>query len=490
MYSAKEPLQSTPRILRLEQMCIWPVRQGTQFMQGMCVSALTKSPGLTRRQALPDLDHRAGELVPHRLRDARADPALRPLVPLVDVDVGAADRRGRDLDQRLVRSDDRDRHLPQLRPFARGRLDDRPHLLRHTPPPASDAASRPHQSSVSPRFEPTGGSIGTGPPRGQGAGKTGPARAGAGSWRGEPSGLERAVAGRTRLVESRNLWSFLLGRRTLSGFSLASTALAQATAPEGDRPALYKPPADDSVAGQEPRVRSRPMKLTLVALILLVLAAAFVAPASGLTLGQFDDFEDGTTQNWTVGLLGAPHPAPPANIADGGPDGAGDNFLQLTSIGGGGPGSRLTALNLGQWAGDYIASGVQYLGMDLRNQGSTDLALRLLLSDPVAGPPGNAAFSTDAISLSAGGDWTRVYFAVDPSVFTALVGNAHDAFSGATELRIFHSASASYPPEPIAALLGVDNITALAAVPAVPEPSTWSLFAASVGMLALLRRRR
>ena len=39
----------------------------------------------------PDLDDGAGELVPERER--RVDPLLRPLVPLLDVQVGAADRR-------------------------------------------------------------------------------------------------------------------------------------------------------------------------------------------------------------------------------------------------------------------------------------------------------------------------------------------------------------------------------------------------------------
>ncbi|MBM3727132.1 MAG: hypothetical protein FJW40_17130 [Acidobacteria bacterium] len=47
------------------------------------------------------------------------------------------------------------------------------------------------------------------------------------------------------------------------------------------------------------------------------LFAAFAAQLPAVSVGQIDTFEDGTTQNWLVGLLGAPHPAPPANMAGG-----------------------------------------------------------------------------------------------------------------------------------------------------------------------------
>ena len=89
--------------------------------------------------------------------------------------------------------------------------------------------------------------------------------------------------------------------------------------------------------------------------------------ASGAVIGQVDNFEDGTTQGWVVGLLGAPSPAPPQNIPNGGPLGAGDNYLQLTSVGGSGAGNRLVVINLAQWAGNYTAAGVTFIGMDLRN---------------------------------------------------------------------------------------------------------------------------
>src|SRR5688500_14521637 len=79
-----------------------------------------------------------------------------------------------------------------------------------------------------------------------------------------------------------------------------------------------------------------------------VLIVAFLsAPnAWAVTLGQIDTFEDGTTQGWIGGLgIMGNHPTPPAN-ALGGLAGPNDNYLRLTSIGGGGPGGRLSVLNL------------------------------------------------------------------------------------------------------------------------------------------------
>lgn len=122
--------------------------------------------------------------------------------------------------------------------------------------------------------------------------------------------------------------------------------------------------------------------------------------ANALSLGQVDDFEDGTTQGWAVG---PPHPAPPANVASGGPAGAGDNYMQLTAIGGASAGSRLAAFNISQWSGDYLAAGITGFSIDLNNLGSTDLSLRLGISDGGS----NAAIS-GAVTLLAGSGWTNV----------------------------------------------------------------------------------
>jgi hypothetical protein len=207
--------------------------------------------------------------------------------------------------------------------------------------------------------------------------------------------------------------------------------------------------------------------------------------------GQIDDFEDGTTQGWVVGLLGGSHPAPPTNIPDGGPLGAGDNYLQLTAVGGAGAGSRMTVINVSQWNGDYIGAHVNAISMDLRNLGPSDLHLRLFVADPMAGPPLDGAVSTLSVNLPFGGAWTSVLFPLDPGELTAVYGDVTLALKNARELRIINSSTATFPGEPVVALLGVDNIKALSF--SVPETSSvLTIVFAAVGLMgfSLLSRNQ
>ena len=102
--------------------------------------------------------------------------------------------------------------------------------------------------------------------------------------------------------------------------------------------------------------------------LLLAGMLGFASAVSAMPiLGQVDSFEDGLTAGWSVGPgepVGAQHPAPPQNVATGGPGAAGDNYLQLTALGAPGPGSRLSAFNMDYWAGDYLSAGITALSMD------------------------------------------------------------------------------------------------------------------------------
>jgi hypothetical protein len=216
----------------------------------------------------------------------------------------------------------------------------------------------------------------------------------------------------------------------------------------------------------------------ILALIALTASTAWAAPIG------IDDFEDGTTAGWHVGDPAA-HPADPVNVSTGGPAGAGDAYLQLEALGGSGPGSRLSVLNLSQWTGDF--TGVPAIGMDVNNFGPDDLVLRLLFVNfPAApGPPTDVAWTLAPVIVPSGSGWNPVLFSLSaanlfaPPVFGTVAG----ALANVDELRIFHN------PDPffggpnvgapaVAATLGIDNI---GAVTAVPEPSSMLLMLAGLG---------
>lgn len=238
------------------------------------------------------------------------------------------------------------------------------------------------------------------------------------------------------------------------------------------------------------------------------LLVAFLLPIpmaldAQVDVGQQDTFEDGTTENWTVSLVpGMPfHPAPPANVSTGGPAGAGDAFLLLTSVGGSGgtgpqPGSRMTAVNfMNQWAGDYLSSGITHIAMDVRSLGVSTLFLRLMFEDPsLTAPPANVAFSSAPIVLPAGGPWTRITFPLyGPDGLVPGSGTVSQALANTTALRIYHSEDPGFPNpmfpvDPVVGQLGIDNITA---VSTVPEPGTGLLFGVgAMGILFYRRRKR
>lgn len=225
------------------------------------------------------------------------------------------------------------------------------------------------------------------------------------------------------------------------------------------------------------------MKLLIT--ILVAGCLAFPPAVSAIAVGQTDTFEDGTTQGWVVGLLGAMPPSPPANIADGGPQGMGDNFLKITSQGGGGPGSRLTVINVSQWTGNYTAAGITTIVMYLRNLGATDLDVRLSLSN------GTDSAVTDAVFLPTGGEWTQVTFAVTAAALTVTNGDVDTLLSDVSELRIFHNPDPTFPGPSIVAMLGIDGVTALS-IPAAPVlgGTAQILLIALLGTVALLGFRR
>jgi hypothetical protein len=210
----------------------------------------------------------------------------------------------------------------------------------------------------------------------------------------------------------------------------------------------------------------------------------FAGSARAIVVGQVDDFEDGTLQNWANG--GAPGVPPVLNINTGGPAGANDNFMQVTSDGSG-AGKFLTVFNRAQWLGDYVATGMTAIEMDLRNLGSVSLNIRLAFKNSSGlGAPGY--LSTTPFTLAAGSGWQHAIFLINPATMTA-VGSpaAFNTFfaGGFDEMRIINElGTTNLTGDVVTAQLGVDNIHA------IPEPNAALLTVAGLLVAIVSRRKR
>jgi hypothetical protein len=205
-------------------------------------------------------------------------------------------------------------------------------------------------------------------------------------------------------------------------------------------------------------------------LVLSCVAAAM--PAGGIVLGQVDDFQGVDVQGWSGG-------AAPTNIPNGGPNGAGDRYLRISSSN-----SNLGTNNTAQWTGNYSGAGVVRLNFHLNNLGANPLALRISLFGP-----GGTFTTTDEVVLPTGLGWASVEFALDPSEFTQTsgFGTFAQTLANVSTLLIRHDPdpiSQSGQSNPVTGVLGIDNVTAL------PEPGGLPALAAGIAALAWLAGRR
>ena len=196
-------------------------------------------------------------------------------------------------------------------------------------------------------------------------------------------------------------------------------------------------------------------------------------PADAVSVGMVDTFAGVSTAGWSTG---AASPVPPVAQAGGGPAGAADPYLLLTATGSVGAGGRLAAFSGAQWAGDYLQAGVNAIGLDVNNLGSTDLALRLVFE----AAQGNAV-TQDVVLLPAASGWRHVAFSILPA---SLTGAGTTVLAGVLRYRLIHNPDATALGPVVAASLGVDNISA------VPEPGPMSLWAAGLALLGLVVWRR
>jgi len=218
------------------------------------------------------------------------------------------------------------------------------------------------------------------------------------------------------------------------------------------------------------------MKLAAPLSLLMVTTAS-----AGIVGGQVDDFEEGTAQGWG-------NPTDTSGLMLGGPSGAGDTYLNVfTNFNTSGPGSTPAVFNTDQWAGDYIASGVDEISMDLANfttvhADPTTLNLRLMIFTGF----GSIFTTTATVDLANDGAWGTYSFDISEGGVTLVDGGIdyETAMTDVTRLLIRHQPGApaginGAPPFPVGNF-GVDNITAL------PTPGGVAI----LGMATLLSARR
>ncbi len=204
-------------------------------------------------------------------------------------------------------------------------------------------------------------------------------------------------------------------------------------------------------------------------------------PANAIVNGQLDNFEDGTTMGWAGDML---------QVKTGGPAGAADHYLELTADGAG-SGGRLTTFNLQQWLGNYIAQSVNTIQIDLRNESTTTLSIRVAFkSQNLMNSPG---YLSAPVILAVGSGWQHFSISIAAANMIAIGGPAaYNTFfsTGIGDARIINEAGATdLNGDFVVGQLGIDNIHA------VPEPAsaallTGGLLLFAVGCFARLREPR
>jgi hypothetical protein len=213
---------------------------------------------------------------------------------------------------------------------------------------------------------------------------------------------------------------------------------------------------------------------------MLLIGAVLVSTTFGITCtwaiveGHVDDFNDGTTQGWGVGMPGVF----PVSQPDLGQSGAGDYALWMANFEAGGSVPNLLVINEStNWTGDWIAAGVTRIAFDVQGPGSNSFPLAIRLGIVASGSPfgggSGDTYITDAIDVPSDGQWHRVTFDVLPSNFIALGDDdIEDALTEVAHFRILHNPLTSFTgaSPPGGAEFFLDNIQALSSVE--PEPPT------------------
>lgn len=227
-----------------------------------------------------------------------------------------------------------------------------------------------------------------------------------------------------------------------------------------------------------PSILRAPLKPLLSAFLIFACLVALPA-AAAISFGQVDTFQDLTTDNWGTPANNT------FNISSGGPAGAGDAFIQVSS-GTFGGGLKLLTFNQSQWTGDFLDAGVSEVVMNLKNFGSTILPIRIAIREGTGGSSTPGYASTVAFNLPADGAWHAATFFLNAASLTPINSPQPLAtdLANVADFRILSSASPSLLGDNISAQIGIDNISA------VPEPATGALLVIGLIGLGNLKRCR
>jgi len=210
-------------------------------------------------------------------------------------------------------------------------------------------------------------------------------------------------------------------------------------------------------------------------LLICVLSFLSSSIARAVQVATIDDFQDGTFMGWSG--------AATSNISTGGPAGANDHYLLLSSGSFGTVPNLATSNTDARWTGSYTASGVTGVGVDLKILGGSSLTMRAVLFGGSSGA--TQITSINSIPLAADGLWHHLTFDLQPGSLSAVAGTDSVANVLASVNRIMfrhQSGAASAGGTSVSAQVGMDNVAA------VPEPA----MAASLALASLLlapRRR-
>ncbi len=192
---------------------------------------------------------------------------------------------------------------------------------------------------------------------------------------------------------------------------------------------------------------------------------------SAIVAGLLNDFEDGSTQNWSGNSA-------PTNFATGGPAGASDNFLRI------GGGNRFAIFNSTSTHSGAIDPGVTAIQVDLMRPASdpTDLEMRLVLFGPQTFDRWTSA---NAETILADGVWrTYTFSLLEADLIRVLGADTYANLSADVDRIMFR-----HDPSPASATgisapgtLGIDNVRA------IPEPGATVLLLS--GLLVFLQDRR